>query len=137
MTYLLEKIYELDSKDKLVPVKYTSMLIRPCEWEYDKVLSWMKGEVKEALTLGGQVAALNDKYCRDDDQKEQSLEEWLIDTELKKGIVPDFEEIRILSYGHVKDYIARVIDLRAKTVVYDNMNEVIKKVKEDNKARRS
>lgn len=137
MTYILEKIYELDSKDKLVPVKYASMLIRPCEWEYNKVLSWMKGEVKEALTLGGQVAALNDNYCRDDDKKEQSLEEWLIDTELKKGIVPDFEEIRILSYGHARDYIARVIDLRTKTVVYDNMDNVIERVKEDNKARRS
>jgi hypothetical protein len=137
MTYILEKTYELDNRDKLVPVKYASMLIRPCEWEYDKVLRWIKGKVKEPLTLGGQVAALNDKYCRDDDQKEQSLEEWLIDTELKKGIVPDFEEIRILSYGHARDYIAKTIDLRTKTVVYDNMDMVIERVKEDNKARRS
>lgn len=137
MTYFLEKTYELDSRDKLVPVKYASVLIRPCEWEYSKVLRWMKGEVKEALTLGGQVAALNGKYCRDNDQKEQSLEEWLIDTELKKGIVPDFEEIRILSCDHVRDYTARTIDLRTKTIVYDNLDKVIERVKEDNKARRS
>lgn len=131
MTYFLEKTYELDDDGHLVASRYCSTLIRPCEWEYSKILDWHAGRLSrkdDVLTLGGQVASFNDNLSQDS-RRFDSIEEWLIWLELNKGIVPDFEETRIQTRDHLKEYTAKSIDLHADKVLFDAMADTIELVK--------
>ena len=131
MTYFLEKTYELDDDGHLVASRYCSTLIRPCEWEYSKVLDWHAGRLPrkdDVLTLGGQVASFNDNLSQDS-RRFDSIEEWMIWLELNKGIVPDFEETRIQTRDHLKEYTAKSIDLHTDKVLFDAMADTIELVK--------
>lgn len=131
MTYFLEKYCEVGLDGKLHPTKYASALIRPCQWNYKKVLDFLNGKLSKttSMTLDGAVAHYSDsnEYWWQDGKKFSSIEEWLIWLALEKGITPDIEEMHIQESVH--DYIVKTIDLRTKEVLYDNVDNILAKIK--------
>ena len=131
MTYFLEKYYEVGLDGKLHPIKYASVLVRPCQWNYKKVLDFLNGKLskKTSMILDGAVAYYSDsnEHWRQDGKKFSSIEEWLIWLDLEKGITPDIEEMHIQEFGH--DYIAKTTDLRTKEVLYDNVDNTLAKIR--------
>lgn len=135
MIYFLEKYYTLDFDNTLKPALYGHCLVRPCNWEYQKVLDFFHGKMlKNAfLHLEGQIAMYNAKsakcyYEPNDSNGFKSVEEWLIWLELNKGISPDFEEMHI-STMYLDDYIVKTTNLHTNEVLYDSMETTLAKLK--------
>ena len=136
MTYFLEKYYEVGHDGKLHPIMYSTALVRPCSWDYKKVLDFLNGKLRKttSLLLEGAVAhystsSISNEYWRQDAKMFSSIEEWLIWLDLEKGITPDFEEVHIQSANRIHDYIAKTTDLRTKEVLYDNVDGIIMKIR--------
>ena len=130
MTYILEKHFNISDDGKLVPSQYTEAMIRPCKRDYDFILKFNLGQTpkNDVLEYGGQVALFNDKFSNGP-KKFNAIEEWLIWLELNKGIRPDFEDWHVIDlYRSYEDYVIKSIDLHTNTVLYDAVDETIKKL---------
>ena len=135
MTYFLEKYFELDENGKMIPAKYMSTIIRPCNWDYDKILKFFAGKLPKNtyLVLNGQIAqfdndydVVNDYNCTNEShQQHNNIEEWLINLELNEGITPDFEQWHIITTGCYNDYIIKTIDLHRHETIDDRADEII------------
>lgn len=136
MTYFLEKNYCIDLDGNITPSKYAFALVRPCCWSYSKVLDFLTGHGKknESLVLQGQVAMFNNCNfnCSLHAPTFKTFEEWLIYLNIQKGIFPDFEDTRIYNNNiHGEEYIAKTVDLRTNTVIYDKLEETVQKIKKE------
>lgn len=132
MTYILEKNFIISDDGRLVPFQYAEAMIRPCKRDYEYVLKFNLGQTpkNDVLKYGGQVALFNDKFSNGP-EKFNAIEEWLIWLELNKGIRPDFEEwhVNVIDlYSSYKDYVIKSIDLHTNTVLYDAVDETLKKL---------
>lgn len=129
MTHFLCKYYHVEDHNKLVPARYAHALVRPCNWSYSKVLGFLNGKVKGPMELGGQVAMYTtDKsfaYATDQPMF-KTLDEWMVWLNYSKGIIPEFEEIYYSK--DFKDYIAKTIDLKTGTVLWDKTKELKQKL---------
>jgi len=136
MTYFLEKYYELDFNGILKPATYVQCLVRPCDQDYAKVLDVLNGKMKSKdnfILLQGQVAMYSQNRSFQQDGEFKSVEEWLIWLELTKGISPDFEDIHVLTFGKLDDYIAKTTDLRTGELLFDKQDEVVAKLRKKQK----
>ena len=133
-TYFLEKTYEVDEDGKMKPLSYGFTIVRPCMMDYQTVLDWNAGKLPKStmLTLEGQVAAFRD-YSQDmapHGQTPRTIEEWLIELELEKGIRPDFEQTLVSSSDRRKEYVVKLVDLHTNNIVFDAVGEGLKKLRE-------
>ena len=125
MTYILEKYYELDSKGELHKAKWMYAIVRPCKHDYDFLLKAFTGKLDKETVIKyeGQVASYDDPFGST--SKAKTVEEWLIDLDLSKGIRPDFEEMYIQYEMTIDYYSVKTIDLHTNKVIYDNVDKLV------------
>lgn len=117
--YILEKFFIEDYNKKIVPSSYSPVIVRPCKLSYDKLLKHFHGQGKQKMVcFEGAIA-----FYEPDEW--DSYYEWLIDLNVSKCIVPDFERHICnmqdkSSFG--KERVMLEKDLHTNEVLYENPN---------------
>lgn len=142
MTYILERHFELDDDNNIVPSKCNSVLVRPVNWDYKTTLEFMLGKgSNKTMTLGGQIAyyehstKIGHKFP--DAKSFDNIEEWLIWLSLNHNINVDFDDYELNIYPECKTYIIKTIDLHTHQVVQDYTKEIYNFIAQRDKVNKS
>lgn len=114
--YILEKFFTEDDHKKIGLSLYSPVIVRPCKLSYDRLKYFYKQGNHKTVSFEGAISFYNP-------EKWDSYYEWLIDLNVSKGIIPDFEQHICnmqdeLPWG--KEYVMFMKDLHTNEVLYEN-----------------
>jgi hypothetical protein len=131
--YVLEKIWKFKPDLKISQDNMYEVLIRPCNVSYRTYRAFILGyNVKcQSISHEGCVLSwrpLNDiSYCKQPNFK--TFEEFMIYANVNKCVFPAIENWLIRSENY-STYYVKTIDLKTNEVLYDKIDDVLKKLSE-------
>lgn len=132
--YVLEKLWKYKPGIKLSQDNMYEALIRPCNVSHRTYRAFSLGHAIKNKTITHEGCVLSwwpysssITYHRQPDFK--SFEEFMVYANVDKCIIPTIENWLVLDDNH-RSYYVKTIDLKANEVLYDKIDDLLKKLDE-------